>query len=107
LVVSIVQGKDAAAMLAALCPHFNIVVATRSPSERSLAPEALAALVPPDGTRVVEVIADPGLALTRARALVAPDGLVVVAGSIFLVGALRARLLREPVDVIAGSDPMP
>jgi dihydrofolate synthase/folylpolyglutamate synthase len=94
-------------MLAALAPHFDIVVATRSLSERSLAPETLAALVPSDGSRVVEVVADPGLALARARALVAPDGLVVVAGSIFLVGAVRARLLNEPVDVIAGSDPMP
>jgi dihydrofolate synthase/folylpolyglutamate synthase len=107
LLVSIVQGKDASAMLAALAPHFDIVVATRSLSERSLAPETLAALVPSDGSRVVEVVADPGLALARARALVAPDGLVVVAGSIFLVGAVRARLLNEPVDVIAGSDPMP
>ena len=107
LLVSIVQGKDAAAMLAALAPHFDIVVATRSPSERSLAPETLAALVPPGGKPLVEVVADPGLALARARALVAPDGLVVVAGSIFLVGAVRARLLNEPVDAIAGSDPMP
>jgi dihydrofolate synthase/folylpolyglutamate synthase len=93
--------------LATLCPHFDCIVATRSPSERSLAPEALAALVPRDGGRMVEVVADPGLALTRARDLVAPDGLVVVAGSIFLVGALRAQLLNEPVDAIAGSDPMP
>jgi dihydrofolate synthase/folylpolyglutamate synthase len=109
LVVSIVQGKDAAAMLAALCPHFDLVVATRSPSERSLAPEALAALVPHDRSRVIEVMADPGLALARARAFVAgaTDGLAVVAGSIFLVGLVRARLLNEPVDPIAGSDPMP
>jgi dihydrofolate synthase/folylpolyglutamate synthase len=106
-VVSIVQGKDAAAMLASLCPHFDVVVATRSSSERSLAPEVLAALVPRDGERKIEVVADPGLALTRARAFVAPGGLVVVAGSIFLVGALRAQLLNEPVDVIAGSDPLP
>jgi dihydrofolate synthase/folylpolyglutamate synthase len=109
LVVSIVQGKDVAAMLAALCPHFDFVLPTRSPSERALAPEELAALVPRDRGRVVEVASDPGLALARARALVAgaPDGLVVVAGSIFLVGAVRAVLLNEPVDVIAGSDPMP
>ncbi len=107
LLVSIVQGKDAAGMLAAFSAHFDIVVVTRSPSERSLSPEVLAALVPRDGKRVVEVVADPGLALARARALVAPNGLVVVAGSIFLVGAVRARLLNEPVDVIAGSDPMP
>ena len=109
LVVSIVQGKDAAAMLAALCPHFDFVVATRSPSERSLPPEELAALVPRDRGRRVEVVVDPGLALARARALVAgaPNGLVVVAGSIFLVGAVRARLLNAPVDAIVGSDPMP
>ena len=109
LVVSIVQGKDAATMLAALGPHFDLVVATRSPSERSLAPETLAALVPRDGKRPVEVMADPGLALARARQFVAgaPDGLAVVAGSIFLVGAVRARLLNELVDPMAGSDPMP
>jgi len=45
-------------------------------------------------------MADPGLALARARQFVAgaPDGLAVVAGSIFLVGAVRARLLNEPVE---------
>ena len=43
----------------------------------------------------------------RARDFVAPNGLVVVAGSIFLVGALRARLLNELVDAIVGSDPLP
>jgi dihydrofolate synthase/folylpolyglutamate synthase len=107
LLVSIVQGKDAATMLAALCPHFDYVVVTRSPSERSLSPETLAALVPRDRGRKVEAVAEPVSALTRARELVAPDGLVVVAGSIFLVGTVRARLLNEPVDVIAGSDPMP
>ena len=71
------------------------------------APETLAALVPRNGRRQVEVVSDPGLALTRARDFVAPNGLVVVAGSIFLVGALRARLLNELVDAIVGSDPLP
>jgi dihydrofolate synthase/folylpolyglutamate synthase len=109
LVVSIVQGKDAAAMLAALCPHFDFVVITRSPSERSLPSEDLAALVPAEGRRAVEVVDDAGEALARARHLVAgpPQGLVVVAGSIFLIGAVRARLLNETVDVLTGSDPMP
>jgi len=109
LVVSIVQGKDAGAMLTVLCPHFDYVIATRSPSERSLAPEALAALIPRDGKRVVEIEADPGTALARARTLIGgqPNGLAVVAGSIFLIGALRAHLLNEPLDPIAGSDPMP
>jgi len=70
-------------------------------------PETLAALVPRDRGRKGEAVADLGYALARARELVAPDGLVVVAGSIFLVGSVRARLLNESIDPIAGSDPMP
>jgi hypothetical protein len=37
-------------------------------------------------------------ALDRARTLVGPRGVVVVAGSIFLVGAARALLLNLPSD---------
>ena len=37
-------------------------------------------------------------ALARARALVGPRGVVVVAGSTFLVGAARALLLNLPTD---------
>lgn len=109
LVVSIVQGKDAATMLATLCPHFDHIVATRSPSERSLSPERLAALLPQGLQAKVELVPDPYAAVARARSLVAgpPQGLAVIAGSIFLIGAVRAHLLHEPVDPIPGSDPMP
>jgi len=87
---SIVQGKMRD-HVAALGPHFDLVVATRSPSERSLAPETLAALVPRGRKRLVEVMATRALRLrVRASLCGAPDGLVV-AGSIFLVGAVRAR----------------
>jgi folylpolyglutamate synthase/dihydropteroate synthase len=44
-------------------------------------------------------------ALARAEALAGADGLVVAFGSIFLVGAVRARLLGEPVDPVALQDP--
>ena len=37
-------------------------------------------------------------ALARARAIVGPKGVVVVTGSIFLVGAARALLLSLPCD---------
>ena len=37
-------------------------------------------------------------AYERARALVGNDGLVVAAGSIFLIGELRAKLLGLPRD---------
>jgi dihydrofolate synthase/folylpolyglutamate synthase len=106
LVLSVVRGKDAAAMLKLLAPHFALVVATRSHNERALPPAELAALLP--GGRV-EVVEDPAAALALARGFVAehPGGYVVVAGSIFLVGELRARLLGEPVDPLPGGDPLP
>jgi hypothetical protein len=45
-----------------------------------------------------EVAEEVGQALDRARALVGPRGVVVVAGSTFLVGAARAVLLNLPSD---------
>jgi dihydrofolate synthase/folylpolyglutamate synthase len=105
LVVSIVRGKDAAGILATLAPHFDLVVTTRSRNERSLDPEALAALTP-----AADPITDPLLALARARAYLFGQeggGTVVIAGSSFLVGELRAAVLGEPCDPIAGGDPLP
>lgn len=45
-----------------------------------------------------EVASSVSEALARARALVGPRGVVVVAGSTFLVGAARALLLNLPAD---------
>ena len=119
LVTSIVRDKNAAGMLAVLAPHFDRVVVTRSPSERAFAPEDLAALIirtrscAGEEVRQVGCVADPRDALASARrhAGEIEGGLVVVAGSIFLVGALRATLMggaesaRDlPIDA---SDPLP
>lgn len=106
LVTSIVRGKDAARMAELLRPHFSQVVATRSHSERALPAEALGALF---GSSGVLVIPDANAAVDAARAWAAqrPGGYVVVAGSIFLVGEVRARLLGEGCDPIPGGDPLP
>jgi dihydrofolate synthase / folylpolyglutamate synthase len=105
LVVSVVRGKAAAEMLATLAPGFASIFVTRSSSSRATPLAELAALVP-TGLRV-DVVDDPREALARARAAVAPHGTVVVAGSIFLVGELRAALTGEPVDPVVTGDPMP
>jgi dihydrofolate synthase/folylpolyglutamate synthase len=105
LVTSIVQGKDAAAILAALAPHVSTIVATSSHNPRSLPAEDLAAVARARGAKT-EVAPDPIAALDLARRLVGPDGLVVVAGSIFLVGELRAHLLGSPADPRGASDPL-
>ena len=100
LVVSVVHGKDAATILRILAPAVDFVIATRSRSERAMPAEMLAAMAP--GALVVP---DPLVALSEARRRVGVAGLVVVAGSIFLAGQVRAALLGEPIDPVATSDP--
>jgi dihydrofolate synthase / folylpolyglutamate synthase len=104
LLISIVRGKPAARMLALLAPHFDSLWLTRSSNQRALAPGELAALVP---TGPVQAVDDPRTALAGARAAVAPGGLVVVCGSVFLVGEIRAHILGEVVDPILSADPLP
>lgn len=104
LVVSIVRDKAAAEILACLAPVVDVIFATTSGSDRALSPDELAALVPAPGPAVV-TMPDCRAALQAGRDRVTPHGLVVVAGSIFLVGALRAHLLGETCDPIATADP--
>jgi dihydrofolate synthase/folylpolyglutamate synthase len=106
LVVSVVRGKAAAEMLATLAPAFDLIVATRSSSPRALPPAELAQLLPePDRTRA-RIVDDPAAALAEARAAVGEGGVVVVAGSIFLIGGLRALLRGEPIDPLVTGDPL-
>jgi dihydrofolate synthase/folylpolyglutamate synthase len=105
LVVSIVNDKDPGSILGALAGSAAAAVMTRSDNPRSLAPESLAAAA---AGRFAEVATrdDPETALAEARRLAGSGGLVVVCGSIFLVGVLRARLLGEPLDPEPTSDPV-
>jgi len=115
LVTSIVRDKNAAGMLAVLAPHFDRVIITRSQSDRAADPEKLATLVERTrggagaGDHQVTCVEEPLAALAQARAHAArmPGGLVVVAGSIFLVGALRAHLQGCSPGEAEASDPLP
>jgi dihydrofolate synthase/folylpolyglutamate synthase len=105
LLTSIVRDKDAAGILAALAPAVSMVVATQSGSPRSLPAAELEALARAH-VATTKTSPDPIVALDLARRLVGHGGLVAVAGSIFLVGELRAHLLGEPVDPTPVSDPL-
>jgi dihydrofolate synthase/folylpolyglutamate synthase len=116
LVISVVAGKDLPGILRPLLPAFSIVVATRSRNPRSIAPRALAAAIealasdPPAPRPPVIVADDPRAAIAEARRRLDGEGdaggLVVVAGSIFLVGEVRAALLGERCDPRPVSDPL-
>ncbi len=102
LLFGAMADKDIDAVVVALAASSSLagarVVCTRPDAARAAAPEVLAgrwaSLAP--GTRP-EVEADPAAALDRA--VETAPGLVVVAGSLYLVGVARARLVDDPLLV--------
>ncbi|MFL5306874.1 MAG: bifunctional folylpolyglutamate synthase/dihydrofolate synthase [Polyangia bacterium] len=102
LVMSVARDKDVDGMLAALAPVAHRLIATGNDSPRALPAADLAARAQAHFADVT-AIAEPEAALAAARA---GGGVVVVCGSIFLVGPLRARILGEPVDPRRTSDPL-
>jgi dihydrofolate synthase/folylpolyglutamate synthase len=87
--VSILDDKDAGAMLSRLLPLCAGAVFTASANPRSLPPATLASLAGQLGARgELAVERDPRRALERARALAGDDGAVVATGSIYLVADL-------------------
>jgi dihydrofolate synthase/folylpolyglutamate synthase len=90
-VVSILEDKDAAGMLAKLLPACGAVVVTSSQNPRALPPPTLQSLTRQLGGPPAEIVRDPRAALARARALAGTEGVVLATGSIYLV----ADLLRK------------
>ncbi|MGI8778963.1 MAG: bifunctional folylpolyglutamate synthase/dihydrofolate synthase [Solirubrobacteraceae bacterium] len=86
-VVSILEDKDAAAMLRALLARCATLVCTAAPNPRALPPATLASLVQQLGASA-EIVPDPRAAVARAQALAGPDGAVVATGSIYLIAEL-------------------
>jgi dihydrofolate synthase/folylpolyglutamate synthase len=91
LLFGALQDKDVRRMLEPLAPLCAAVVCTTAPSPRAFAAEELAAIAAEvmAGRALVEAVADPAAALARARLGGRP---IVGAGSIFLIGPLRAIL---------------
>ena len=89
-VVSVLDDKDARAMLGGLLALCSGVVFTASANPRAIAPAQLAALagaLPPGVASAVE--GDPRRALAVARELAGPGGVVLATGSIYLVADLK------------------
>lgn len=94
LVTACMRDKDVAGLLAPLLPHAARVVTTAVAFPRALPPDELADHVRRLAPGVpVTTAADPAAALTSASEHGAP---VLVAGSLFLVGAVRAHLDEPP-----------
>lgn len=94
LVFGVMTDKHVEAMARRLFPAANAVVLTRPPGDRAATPAEIARRVGAHA-RQAERIDAPGRALARARRLAGPDGTVVVAGSLYLVGDVLRRLRRK------------
>jgi dihydrofolate synthase/folylpolyglutamate synthase len=92
LVFGAIASKNWRAMLKRLESVAGHRVFVAPPVKRAVDPYEMSAAV---AGEVAEGVPD---ALARARQLVGQRGLVVVTGSIFLVGAARASLLNLPTD---------
>lgn len=94
LVMGCLRGRDPAELLSAIGPErCSLVVACTPPSPRALPGAAVAAAAEGLGIAAEEA---PGLdeAIHRAVGAVGDDGLVVVTGSLYVVGAARSVLRR-------------
>jgi dihydrofolate synthase/folylpolyglutamate synthase len=89
LVLGVLRDKDVSAIVAPLLPQTSCVVCTAAQSPRAMAPHDLAAVVASiDPAIHVEICADVHGAIAAAASAGTP---VVVAGSLYLAGEVRAR----------------
>ncbi len=103
LVISVLEDKDASAMLAALVGIADAFVFTRCTNPRALSPATLGALsgqVEAGQVPRVETVADPTAALARAATIAGEQGAVVATGSIYLI----ADLARAEAGLAAQSE---
>lgn len=94
LLFGVMKDKRVREMLDRLLPLVHAFVATRPEMSRARGPEQLARWARERGIPS-EAVRSADSALQRARALAGPDGEVLVAGSIFLLGEVEAVLARE------------
>jgi len=107
LVLGLSRDKDAGAVAAALAPLARAAVATRARSDRAAAPSGVAAaLVAVRRDLPVESRETSPAAIDRARALAGPDGVVLVAGSLFLAGEAREHAGLAVADEDTLTDPL-
>jgi dihydrofolate synthase/folylpolyglutamate synthase len=91
LLFGAMSDKDIPGILAPLAPHVASVIATRPPVTRAADIRDVASAARAIGIRAgTEPEIAPALA--RARAEAGPEGVVVVAGSLYLVGAVLSAL---------------
>ncbi|MBI4510916.1 MAG: bifunctional folylpolyglutamate synthase/dihydrofolate synthase [Deltaproteobacteria bacterium] len=114
VVVGVSAEKDAASLLGPIVSRAPVVIATQAPTFRALPAAELggmartlveSARLPTQVPARVIVEPDYRAAMEGARKEAGNEGAILVYGSLFLVGAVRADLLDEPRDPLVTQDP--
>jgi dihydrofolate synthase / folylpolyglutamate synthase len=99
-VVSVLDDKDAAGMLAALIPACDALILTSSQNPRALPPPTLQSLARQLAGPPAEIVPDPHRALQRARELAGPRGVVIATGSLYLIADLLSCSRGERASIL-------
>ena len=100
LVVGFLDGKDPGEMLEALdAADFDAVIVCTPNWSRAIPAEVVAKAAADIGVDT-EIVADPVEAFRRARAVSSDEDLILVSGSMYIVGNIRsvARSVAEALD---------
>jgi dihydrofolate synthase / folylpolyglutamate synthase len=96
LIFGTTRDKDLYGQLRALLPLFDILIATRYvENPRAVAPEDIAAAILEIDGREAQITHEPAEALQLAQQQTCPEGLLCVAGSMFLAAEARAIVLKH------------
>ena len=102
LIVGLKADKQAEELLAPLLPFVGQLYATRPPVDESVEPEMLLRVAEKSGV-LATIYADPQAALVAAQRNRQAGQVLLVAGSLFLVAALREKLLPS-TELLSISD---
>lgn len=94
LVYGTLKDKNYAGVVAALAPRVSNAILTKPESERALSPEKLAPYFHERGVPCT-VVASIGDALEKALAETSASDVLLVCGSLYLVGPARQRLIKR------------
>ena len=102
LVFGALRDKAVDEVAGLLFPRAATVILTELHQPRALSADALAAMTQ-HLAECIEVIREPGAALERALESAAPEDVIFVTGSLYLVGDLRRYWDGRPLDETAGN----
>jgi dihydrofolate synthase/folylpolyglutamate synthase len=92
MVMGVMADKEVAAILAAVAPLADVLIATTPPNPRAMSAQRIAEIAQLY-CREVKVIEDVREGVDYARKAATGDDLIVITGSLFTVGAVRDHLL--------------